>query len=51
MSHTGRNIVIGVLIFILVVSLLLLILIPYNITRSFPQTNGEIQISGLDAPV
>ena len=51
MSRTVRNIVIGVLIFILAVSVLLLILIPYNITRSYPQTNGEIQISGLDAPV
>lgn len=51
MARAVRNIVIGVLIFILAVSVLLLILIPYNITRSFPQTKGEIQISGLDAPV
>jgi penicillin amidase len=45
-----RNIVIGVLIFILIASLLLLILIPYNITRSFPQTEGEIQVQGLENP-
>jgi penicillin amidase len=51
MSRTVRNIVIGVLIFFLAVSVLLLILIPYNITRSFPQTDGEIQLPGLDAPV
>ncbi len=34
MSGAVRKIVIGMLIFILAVSVLLLILIPYNITRS-----------------
>lgn len=51
MSELVRKIVIGVLIFLLVLSLLLVILIPYNITRSFPQIDGEVQVSGLEAPV
>ena len=51
MSQVTRRIVIGVLILILAVSVLLLVLIPYNITRSFPQTEGEIQVPGLDTPV
>lgn len=51
MSKTARRIVIGVLVFILVVSLALGILIPYNIIRSFPQTTGQLQLPGLEAPV
>jgi penicillin amidase len=51
MSGLVRKIVIGVLIFLLVLSLLLVILVPYNLTRSFPQTNGEIQVPGLQAQV
>ncbi|MGB7093565.1 MAG: penicillin acylase family protein, partial [Anaerolineales bacterium] len=51
MSQVTRRIVIGVLMLILAVSVLLLVLIPYNITRSFPQTEGEIQVPGLDTPV
>ncbi|UCF27166.1 MAG: penicillin acylase family protein, partial [Chloroflexota bacterium] len=51
MSGLVRKILIGILIFILVLSVLLVILIPYNITRSFPQTNGEVQVPGLEAPV
>jgi penicillin amidase len=51
MSRTVRNIAIGLLVFFLALSVLLLILIPYNITRSFPKTDGEIQLTGLDAPV
>ena len=51
MSQVARRIVIGILVLILAVSVLLLTLIPYNITRSFPQTEGQIQVPGLDAPV
>ena len=51
MSRTARNIVLGVLIFFLALSLILVILLPYNLTRSFPQTEGEIQLPGLDAQV
>jgi penicillin amidase len=51
MSGLARKILIGVLIFLLVLSILLVVLIPYNITRSFPQTNGELQVPGLQAPV
>jgi len=51
MSQVARKILIGFLVLILAVSVLLLILIPYNITRSFPQTEGQIQVPGLDTPV
>jgi penicillin amidase len=51
MSGLVRKILIGILIFILVLSVLLVVLIPYNITRSFPQTNGEVQVPGLEEPV
>ena len=51
MSGLVRKIVMGVLIFILVLSIMLVILIPYNITRSFPKTDGEVQVPGLQAPV
>lgn len=51
MSQVTRKVLIGILIVILAVSVLLVILIPYNITRSFPQTEGQIQVPGLDAPV
>ncbi|MBK5108759.1 MAG: hypothetical protein JJE12_11545, partial [Anaerolineales bacterium] len=51
MSQVARKVLIGILVVILAVSVLLVILIPYNITRSFPQTEGQIQVPGLDAPV
>jgi penicillin amidase len=51
MSGLVRKIMMGVLISILVLSILLVILIPYNITRSFPETDGEVQVPGLEAPV
>ena len=51
MSGIVRKIVFGVLIFFLVLSVLLVVLIPYTITRSFPQTDGEVQVPGLGAPV
>ena len=51
MSQVTRKILIGILVVILALSLLLVILIPYNIARSFPQTDGQIQVEGLDAPV
>ncbi len=51
MSRTVRKVAIGLLIFFLALSVLLLILIPYNIIRSFPKTDGEIQLAGLEAPV
>ncbi|MGW8224328.1 MAG: penicillin acylase family protein [Anaerolineales bacterium] len=51
MSHVARKVVVGILVLILAVSVLLLILIPYNIIRSFPKTEGQIQVPGLDAPV
>jgi penicillin amidase len=51
MSQVTRKILIGVLIVILLLSVVLAVLIPYNITRSFPQTKGKIQVPGLDAPV
>jgi penicillin amidase len=51
MSKIVRSVVIGILVLILVISLILVILIPYNLTRSFPQTEGQIQLPGLDAPV
>jgi penicillin amidase len=51
MSQVTRKILIGILVVILAVSLLLAILVPYNITRSFPQTDGQIKVPGLDAPV
>lgn len=51
MSQLTRKVIIGVLVVILAVSLLLAILVPYNITRSFPKTEGQIQVPGLDAPV
>jgi len=50
-SQVARKVLIGILIVILAVSVLLVILIPYNITRSFPQTEGQIQVPGLDGPV
>ena len=51
MSQVIRKVLIGILVVILAVSLLLAILVPYNITRSFPKTEGQIQVPGLDAPV
>ena len=51
MSQVARKVLIGILIVILVVSLVLAVLIPYNITRSFPQTEGQLQVPGLHAPV
>jgi penicillin amidase len=51
MSQVARKVLIGILVVILAVSVLLAILIPYNITRSFPKTEGQIQVSGLNAPV
>ena len=51
MSQLTRKVLIGVLVVILAVSLLLAVLVPYNITRSFPKTEGQIQVPGLDSPV
>ncbi|MFL7890773.1 MAG: penicillin acylase family protein [Anaerolineales bacterium] len=51
MSQGARKVIVGILVLILAVSVLLLILVPYNIIRSFPQTEGQIQVPGLEAPV
>lgn len=51
MSNTIRKVLLGILFFFLILSILLVILIPYNLVRSFPQTEGEIHISGLDGAV
>ena len=51
MSQVARKVLIGILIVILVLSAVLAVLIPYNITRSFPKTEGQVQVPGLDAPV
>jgi penicillin amidase len=46
-----RRILLGLLALLLVLVLLLVILVPLNLRRSFPQTDGEIHLSGLDEPV
>jgi penicillin amidase len=46
-----RRILLGLLALVLVLVLLLVTLIPLNLRRSFPQSDGEIHISGLDGPV
>ncbi|MES0360292.1 MAG: penicillin acylase family protein [Anaerolineales bacterium] len=51
MSRTARRIIIGLLVFILVLTVVLAVLIPYNFFRSFPQVEGEIQVEGLQDPV
>jgi penicillin amidase len=51
MSQVARKVLIGILIVILAVNILLVILIPYNITRSFPKTEGQIKMPDLDAAV
>ena len=47
MSRTARRIIIGVLVVILVLMVVLAVLIPYSFSRSFPQTEGEIQVEGV----
>ena len=51
MSRTARRIIIGLLVFILVLTVLCAVLIPYIFSRSFPQLEGEIQVEGLQNPV
>jgi penicillin amidase len=51
MSRTVRKVLLGFLFIILILSVLLVVLIPYNLVRSFPQTEGDVQLSGLDGPV
>jgi penicillin amidase len=46
-----RRVLLGLLAFVFVLVLLLVILVPLNLRRSFPQTDGEIHLSGLDEPV
>ncbi|HZD58626.1 MAG TPA: penicillin acylase family protein [Anaerolineales bacterium] len=46
-----RRILLGLLALVLIIVLALVILIPLNLRRSFPQTAGEIHLSGLDGPV
>ena len=46
-----RSMLIGLVALVLVLVLTLAILIPYTVRRSFPQVNGEVRISGLQAPV
>jgi penicillin amidase len=51
MSQRARKIIIGLLVFILVLTVALGVLLPYSFSRSFPQLEGEIQVAGLQAPV
>lgn len=51
MSRKARRIIIGLLVFILVLTVMCAVLIPYNFSRSFPQIEGEIQVAELQAPV
>ncbi|HEX6305580.1 MAG TPA: penicillin acylase family protein, partial [Anaerolineales bacterium] len=51
MMNIVRRVALGVLGLILVLALLLAVLIPINVRRSYPQTGGEIQVQGLDGPV
>jgi penicillin amidase len=45
------RIVVGIVCFLLVVSILLTVIGVVNVRRSFPQTAGELKISGLEAQV
>lgn len=51
MLRVLRNISLGLLAVILLFALVVVILIPINIRKSYPQTEGEIQIQGLDSVV
>jgi penicillin amidase len=51
MSNTARKIIIGLLVFFIALTVLLVVLIPYSYSRSFPRVEGEIQVAGLQAPV
>lgn len=51
MTGIVRKVIVGFLFIILIVSVVLVVLIPYNLVRSFPQTEGNIQLSGLNEPV
>ncbi len=46
-----RNTFFGLLALILILILVLVILVPINVRRSFPYTDGDIQLSGLDGQV
>jgi len=46
MSRKARRIIISLLVFILVLTVMCAVLIPYNFSRSFPQIEGEIQAEG-----
>lgn len=46
-----RRILLGLIALVLITILALVILIPLNLRRSFPQAAGEIRLSGLDGPV
>ncbi len=51
MSRFLRRVLAGLLALILLLLLALAVLIPVTVRRSFPQVDGELRLSGLQAPV
>ena len=51
MRRIFRKILVGLLIVILAVCIVSAVAFPLTIRRSFPKTDGEIHLTGLDAPV
>ncbi len=51
MSRFARGLFIALLSVLLVVCIVAAVFGPLTVRRSFPVTDGELQISGLDAPV
>mgnify|MGYP001363861504 FL=1 len=51
MGKILRTIGLGLLALVLILVVAVAVLLPGQIKASFPQTDGEIQISGLDGPV
>jgi penicillin amidase len=51
MSPAVRKTIIGFLVFLLILSIILVILIPYTFTRPFPQTSGTVNLPGLEKPL
>jgi penicillin amidase len=51
MSRAFRKVLIALLVVLLAVCIVSAIAAPLTVRRSFPQTDGEIHLAGLDAPV
>lgn len=51
MSRLLRRLLAGLLALILLLALALAVLIPVTVRRSFPRVDGELRLSGLQAPV